>query len=727
MLKLLSAAIFLVVVALTAPIAQGQSGERHQITGIIANQDGSPATDLEELCAWTRIGTTSQGCIQSAKPDPQGHFTFSVPEGTYSLMVRLRGSGMLTYWHGPTNSITNVDHEKTWVAVPGELPLHIHISLPPASVITGTILDAGGAPAANIDVVLCGYDYWNCGSATPTDATGAFTFHVLDGDYFINLRPPGGTQLYYDARAQNNVSLAVAGATRISMRNNDTTLAPIRLPQPANIEFLLPTDIPLLRWGPVSIAICAQDKSWEAQKLCVAWLDWNAQNVESSQTNRLEFPESADGTYYLQVQRADDASPWYYSADGQFTQDPARRVEMTAAELNGLAIALPTFTVEQEYARALNPGWNLVGWTGGLISFDEFCQPQPVTGLYFVHPESIRSHHNYCLPASTSEDQNGVQTGDVLLVYISGPNPQSLRWTTDRWTQMWPTKFDLEAGDQVRVWLGPEGTPLDHIERGLGPGAVVTNLTALLAVNRGSRAPAEPGDVLSMSVLRRTGWVVPNGTSPEIVVSQAGDSGQDRALELAENTRAVVDYFWNALGVAATDIVVRFSQDWEASTGHPLGASGFARRYGLWLGDTNSFLVAHEYYHVLQNRLRSQSAPTWLWEGSAVYNGTWAYIRAAEGPEAEGDFTNSRASWVRDAHRIRTSLRDLEDLNGAYTLGALAAEYLTVRHGGEEAMIHFWRLGSSTAEWETSFEQAFGISTNDFYERFAEYQANGFE
>ena len=88
-------------------------------------------------------------------------------------------------------------------------------------------------------------------------------------------------------------------------------------------------------------------------------------------------------------------------------------------------------------------------------------------------------------------------------------------------------------------------------------------------------------------------------------------------------------------------------------------------------------------------------------------------------------------------------MHELENINAeedeylyTYSLGALAVEYLAIRHGGNGAVMNFWRTSQDPrdlteaggrAAWADTFEDAFGIALHDFYEAFAQYRADGFK
>ena len=58
-------------------------------------------------------------------------------------------------------------------------------------------------------------------------------------------------------------------------------------------------------------------------------------------------------------------------------------------------------------------------------------------------------------------------------------------------------------------------------------------------------------------------------------------------------------------------------------------------------------------------------------------------------------------------------------------LSFLAGEWLAER-AGEPALFEYYRLLPTSDSWEAAFEGAFGITIDDFYEKFEAYRAAGF-
>lgn len=151
------------------------------------------------------------------------------------------------------------------------------------------------------------------------------------------------------------------------------------------------------------------------------------------------------------------------------------------------------------------------------------------------------------------------------------------------------------------------------------------------------------------------------------------------------------------------------------------------------LGPEDHFSKHHSSLYAGTNR---RLHPRWLSSGSREYAGT--VYRAASGP------TSYRVEVQRRVERVRRSpatLREIADDAGwdeagnatSWALSFLAADWLA-RHAGEQALFHYARLlprgepdraeyEPGAGSWEAAFEQAFGLTPDEFYRRFESYRA----
>ena len=146
--------------------------------------------------------------------------------------------------------------------------------------------------------------------------------------------------------------------------------------------------------------------------------------------------------------------------------------------------------------------------------------------------------------------------------------------------------------------------------------------------------------------------------------------------------------------------------------------------FGYTVGEAAGFVLAHEYFHVLQLSLApGLEGPHWLIEGSAEY--AMAIFSDARKSLPYAAFRNAvllrAASWTGS---LRSAGADERYPPGHehYTLGFLAVERL-VELAGEEAILDYFRRAPASADWRDAFEAAFGVTVEAFYEAFEPYRA----
>ncbi len=147
-------------------------------------------------------------------------------------------------------------------------------------------------------------------------------------------------------------------------------------------------------------------------------------------------------------------------------------------------------------------------------------------------------------------------------------------------------------------------------------------------------------------------------------------------------------------------------------------------------------VFAHEYFHYLQGATApghllpnygegySTQGPWWLTEGAAVYNSlSYTVARGIESYHVERD------RMIRKAAQSTSSLADLElaqdffNDSGAYEVGFLAVEWLA-RHSSDASILRYYELLLQHDTWQAAFENAFGITVDEFYESFEEHRSS---
>lgn len=151
------------------------------------------------------------------------------------------------------------------------------------------------------------------------------------------------------------------------------------------------------------------------------------------------------------------------------------------------------------------------------------------------------------------------------------------------------------------------------------------------------------------------------------------------------------------------------------------------RAIGIYTGreDTSEHILSHELFHVLQFQLmypqgdlRPLAPPAWLAEGGAEYASVVFFHKRFGTPKER--LLQSRIGNCRGAN---VSLADLEEAPGRetrdydYCLGIAAANMLAER-AGDRSLAEFWELRGQGMQWRESFEEAFGLTTEEFYREF---------
>lgn len=131
-------------------------------------------------------------------------------------------------------------------------------------------------------------------------------------------------------------------------------------------------------------------------------------------------------------------------------------------------------------------------------------------------------------------------------------------------------------------------------------------------------------------------------------------------------------------------------------------------------------IIAHEYFHVLQDHLRPWEEwgylePAWLTEGSAEYFA------------ARYAFDDERYRAFAARYRELARLYDFEDAPAdefaPYVLGFVALDWLADR-AGDDAHLEYFRLTHERGDRAVAFREAFGMTIDDFYRAFEAFRAD---
>jgi hypothetical protein len=138
----------------------------------------------------------------------------------------------------------------------------------------------------------------------------------------------------------------------------------------------------------------------------------------------------------------------------------------------------------------------------------------------------------------------------------------------------------------------------------------------------------------------------------------------------------------------------------------------------------NGETVAHEYFHVIQVLPMFEAITRWIeptWMPDWIREGSAEWFATAVVSKEFSDLTSYQRNWsevelYRDKFNAESVSKVLSSNNGqsdngffAYTIGARAVEALVVLNGAD-GILELWRLGAEGQNFETAFQNVYGIS-----------------
>lgn len=723
MLKL-AIVTLLIFTGLTICATTLRAQETHTVSGEITDHLGNALPDvIVHACV-------SNGCPGYALSDDSGSFTLRLPAGNYHININagmgLRGS----FAYDAPGRFTLDSRERTAFPVTGEDTAPLLITLPETRSISGVVVNDDQSPAEGVllRVKLAeGISSW---IGAVTNAVGQFEIRLPDGSYWLGLQTPDGYSTdFIDLTNGSYGSVWPRPVTLVSGHD----LTGIRVTLPEKIQFSVSIDAPTATqlvvyvcpfgdhvWPPRTAnlgircpvrRVIPGDEPHADIELTV---DEDSRNARYNLTVYLE--DAGEQWHYRRV--------WHYTGDGEPSVNPADRASLSLQDLDGADIDIVVPRPPTDYAVTMDllPGANLIGWTGAATSIASLCDDPRIQAVLLLARDGKWANGTICLLERSVASAGTIQTGELAYIWLSPGDPYQLRLTTARpqWRQT------LQAGRSFATWLGPDDTPLSEATRSLGADAEVFVVDTSNQDSESSLAAVlRHGDVVLVELTRETTWLVSPRAQPEYL--QIGSEEQSGRSDLVEEIKQVQQFFWDRFSVLASDFSVLYTRDWESAVGFEPFASS-SNEYEMDLVSLSA--IAHEYVHVLQSHLSNFqliSLPLWTYEGPAtyldsIYHGNWS--------RTSTDTQSVRENMIRRLEGITVRLAETfegPERNLAYSLGALASEYLDEHHGGTDALLDFWRTLAVSSDWITAFKRTFGISVDDFYERFAEYRANGFE
>ena len=228
----------------------------------------------------------------------------------------------------------------------------------------------------------------------------------------------------------------------------------------------------------------------------------------------------------------------------------------------------------------------------------------------------------------------------------------------------------------------------------------------------------------------------------EPVLVLLGDISPEEAAAVRKDFDAAQEFFNERLGAPAVDYTVYVAAD-DASAAPAFrkafaqdpdprfcftASQGSALVMTLDCGTPLAERLGNYHYNSILSRLGADTPhPGLLWMRDAIRGyANYANLMAAR----PGTSAQTRVRLALAARRTTLPLSSLETYDAATTpepgitmaLGYFVAEWL-VERAGEQALMDYSRLRSSSVPWQGTFEAVFGISVGDFYQAFAAYRA----
>ncbi len=345
----------------------------------------------------------------------------------------------------------------------------------------------------------------------------------------------------------------------------------------------------------------------------------------------------------------------------------------------------------------------------------------------------------------TSGHMEVLKPGMGLWLYIGGAEPTS--WT--RPVVAAAALIEVREGWNLVAWGGADGMPVEEarsersasFEEVWGWDSATQQLVRLDAKSpAGTQAlPAlSQGGAIWIRSSAQTRWLQTGWVQPEIVffedVPASGHAPIREGLQQAQRYQAehygvITSDFTLYVGEHYASIADAYREHFGTDVPPSQCATAWGRAIFVTLSTCVNTKLAHEYFHVVQQYLSGHNyrgTPAWLFEGSAEYVeskqiellGAPPHYRVKYTPDTNQDI---HLRWSGVGRPLTDyadeSLTALERLRLTYEVGFLAAEWL-VAEAGRESFIDYFRLLASRGSWQEAFAQAFGMSSQAFYEAF---------
>lgn len=222
----------------------------------------------------------------------------------------------------------------------------------------------------------------------------------------------------------------------------------------------------------------------------------------------------------------------------------------------------------------------------------------------------------------------------------------------------------------------------------------------------------------------------PNLNSYKIIIDPKFQTDSNAITKLVKDVYSILPY---PAGYPTTVVVLSDDKDLieKSVKENGFGKEGFQESgyfcrncagYG-WATSSKplSSVTPHEMFHVWQKAACKRNSdnnpdpnnplnsPVWFDEGGADFFAEAIYSKVT------GSYQVPKLRW--EALNLKDYVTRDKDRSLPYILGRLAGEYIVASKGMDRYLEIYWNIGSGQ-DFPTAFENALGISLNNFYEKF---------
>ena len=403
----------------------------------------------------------------------------------------------------------------------------------------------------------------------------------------------------------------------------------------------------------------------------------------------------------------------------------------------------------------LYPGWNLVGWVGADAPTSELFDAIPALRQVSAWDAEAQAYRHAL--RRRYDDVPALTPGVGLWLRLGGDSTiEWIRPVSDEGMLL-----SLRAGRNLVGWTGRDGTPVaqavtslgDAVVRARGWDAQAQRYVRYIAAAGpvGDIAGLNHGDGLWIEASQAVGWWQPGSGKPPITfLGDVPEQAQADILAEFEEVQAFFVVRFAALGRGRHQYIGATLDDirtiYRAVFGGEPRSTAFCGRtdavsVDVYLSGCAQRLQAPSYIEALMLEIPGKGpstggrqgldprGPSWLILGTNQYS-KLSYQGVTDPYFSDATERDYHRGW---ASRTELPLREFHVFEGhsgpisaaGRSLGFLAAERLAER-AGAPSLFEYLRLMRDTNDWQKSFETAFGISSDDFYEAFGVYRANAF-